>query len=86
MILVRQRAGGARAGRAPVGPLVEFGQSTLGSWQPEFLQLFSFVVVWAVLIHLESSESKGGTERIEPAVEEIDTMLRDAGLPQRTTR
>jgi hypothetical protein len=44
------------------------------------------VVVWAVLIHLESSESKGGTERIEPAVEEIDTMLRDAGLPQRTTR
>jgi hypothetical protein len=65
---------------------VEFGQSTLENWQSEFLQLFSFVVVSAVLIHHGSSESKDGTERIERAVEEIRTMLRDAGLPQRTTR
>jgi hypothetical protein len=44
------------------------------------------VVVSAVLIHHGSSESKDGAERIERAVEEIRTMLRDAGLPQRTTR
>ena len=65
---------------------IEFGQSTLENWQSEFLQLFSFVVVSAVLIHHGSSESKDGTERIERAVEEIRTMLRDAGLPQQTTR
>ena len=40
---------------------VEFGQSTLENWQSEFLQLFSFVVVSAVLIHHGSSESKDGT-------------------------
>ena len=33
------------------GYLVEFGQSTLENWQSEFLQLFSFVVFAAVLIH-----------------------------------
>jgi hypothetical protein len=44
---------------------VEFGQWTLENWQSEFLQLFSFVVVSAVLIHHGSSESKDGTERIE---------------------
>ena len=65
---------------------VEFGQSTLENWQSEFLQLFSFVVVSAVLIHHGSSESKDGTERIERSVEEIRTMLREAGLPPRTTR
>jgi hypothetical protein len=65
---------------------VEFGQSTLENWQSEFLQLFSFVVVSAVLIHHGSSESKDGTERIERSVEEIRTMLREAGLPPRTAR
>jgi hypothetical protein len=60
---------------------VEFGQWTLENWQSEFLQLFSFVVVSAVLIHHGSSESKDGTERIERSVEEIRTMLHEAGLP-----
>ena len=49
---------------------VEFGQSTPENWQSEFLQLFSFVVVSAVLIHHGSSESRDGTERIERPVEE----------------
>jgi len=61
---------------------VAFGQSTLENWQSEFLQLFSFVVVSAVLIHHGSSESKDGTERIERAVNEIRTMLRDADPPR----
>ena len=61
---------------------VAFGQSTLENWQSEFLQLFSFVVVSAVLIHHGSSESKDGTERIERSVNEIRTMLREEGLPR----
>jgi hypothetical protein len=64
---------------------VEFGQSTLENWQSEFLQLFSFVVVAAVLIHRGSSESRDGTDRIEKTVNEIRDMLREAGLPEKTT-
>jgi hypothetical protein len=63
---------------------VEFGQSTLENWQSEFLQLFSFVVMSAVLIHHGSSESKDGTERIEKTVNEIRAMLREGGLPERS--
>lgn len=65
---------------------VAFGQSTLENWQSEFLQLFSFVVVSAVLIHHGSSESKDGTDRLERSVDEIRTMLRDAGLDRQATR
>jgi hypothetical protein len=55
----------------------QFGQSTLENWQSEFLQLFSFVVLAAVLIHHGSAESKDGTDRIEQRVNEIHSMLRD---------
>ncbi|HXF71224.1 MAG TPA: DUF6766 family protein [Actinomycetota bacterium] len=51
--------------------VVEFGQSTLENWQSEFLQLFSFVVMSAVLIHRGSAESKDGSDRIERKVDEI---------------
>jgi hypothetical protein len=54
-----------------------FGQSTLENWQSEFLQLFSFVVLAAVLIHHGSGESKDGTDRIEKAVNEIREMVKD---------
>ena len=54
-----------------------FGQSTLENWQSEFLQLFSFVVLAAVLIHHGSAESKDGTDRIEQRVNEIHSMLRE---------
>ncbi|HXF36775.1 MAG TPA: DUF6766 family protein [Actinomycetota bacterium] len=53
------------------GFVVEFGQSTLENWQSEFLQLFSFVVLSAVLIHRGSAESKDGTDRIERKVDEV---------------
>ena len=55
----------------------QFGQSTLENWQSEFLQLFSFVVLAAVLIHHGSGESKDGTDRIERKVSEIHAMLRE---------
>lgn len=57
----------------------QFGQSTLENWQSEFLQLFSFVVLAAVLIHHGSAESKDGTDRIERRVNEIHAMLREQG-------
>ena len=63
---------------------IEFGQSTLENWQSEFLQLFSFVVVAAVLIHRGSAESKDGSDRMEKSLEEIKAMLREAGIADRT--
>jgi hypothetical protein len=59
---------------------VRFGQSTFENWQSEFLQLFSFVVFSAVLIHHGSAESKDGEDRIEQAVKRIEKRLDDAGI------
>jgi hypothetical protein len=59
---------------------VQFGQSTFENWQSEFLQLFSFVVVSAVLIHHGSAESRDGEDRIEEAVRRIERRLDEAGI------
>jgi hypothetical protein len=55
--------------------VIEFGQSTLENWQSEFLQLFSFVVLSAVLIHRGSGESKDGADRMEKKIDEIAKRL-----------
>jgi len=60
--------------------LVTFGQSTFENWQSEFLQLFSFVVFSAILIHRGSAESRDGTDRIEESVKRIERRLDDAGI------
>jgi hypothetical protein len=60
--------------------LVQLGQSTLENWQSEFLQLFSFVVFSAILIHHGSSESKDGTDRIEAAIKRLESRLDAAGI------
>jgi hypothetical protein len=57
------------------GYIVEFGQSTLENWQSEFLQLFSFVVLSAMLIHHGSAESKDSDERIEQILHRIEQKL-----------
>jgi hypothetical protein len=62
------------------GFLVAFGQSTFENWQSEFLQLFSFVVFSAILIHHGSAESKDGTDRIEEAVRRLERRLDQAGI------
>ena len=59
------------------GYIVEFGQSTLENWQSEFLQLFSFVVFSAVLIHRGSAESRDGDDRMEEALQRIERKLED---------
>jgi branched-subunit amino acid ABC-type transport system permease component len=57
------------------GYVVEFGQSTLENWQSEFLQLFSFVVFAAVLIHKGSAESKDGEDEIRATLRQIEKRL-----------
>jgi hypothetical protein len=53
----------------------EFSQSTLENWQSEFLQLFSFVVMSALLIHKGSAESKDGDEEMQEALGRIEDKL-----------
>jgi hypothetical protein len=55
--------------------LVQFGQSTLENWQSEFLQLFSFVVLSAVLIHRGSAESKDGDDEMRATLARIEERL-----------
>ena len=63
--------------------LIQFGQSTLENWQSEFLQLFSFVVLAAILIHRGSAESKDSDERMEAKIDEITKRLDEAGIGQK---
>jgi hypothetical protein len=55
--------------------LNEFAQSTLENWQSEFLQLFSFVVLAALLIHHGSAESKDSDDRMERKIDEIKQQV-----------
>jgi succinate dehydrogenase hydrophobic anchor subunit len=57
--------------------LVQFGQSTLENWQSEFLQLFSFVVLAALLIHRGSAESKDSDDRMEKKIDDIAKRLEE---------
>jgi uncharacterized protein DUF6766 len=66
------------------GFVIEFGQSTLENWQSEFLQLFSFVVLSAILIHRGSAESKDGPERMEQMLKDISRRLDELEAPQET--
>jgi hypothetical protein len=59
-----------------VGDFVnQFAESTLENWQSEFLQLFSFVVLAALLIHKGSSESKDGDEKLEASLRRLEEKL-----------
>jgi hypothetical protein len=53
----------------------DFSRATLENWQSEFLQLFSFVVLSALLIHHGSSESKDSDERMEAILHRIEQKL-----------
>jgi uncharacterized protein DUF6766 len=57
------------------GFVVDFGQSTLENWQSEFLQLFSFVVLSALLIHKGSAESKDSDEEMQATLKRIEKRL-----------
>ena len=53
----------------------QFARSTLENWQSEFLQLFSFTVMAAVLIHKGSAESRDSDDRITAALKRIEDQL-----------
>jgi hypothetical protein len=67
-----------RAHREPV-EIGDFGavfsQATLENWQSEFLQLFSFTVMTALLIHKGSAESRDSGDRIEAALKRLEDRL-----------
>jgi len=73
-----------------VGDFVaEFATATLENWQSEFLQLFSFTVMAAVLIHKGSAESRDSDDRIEGALLRIEhklgtapTLREPEGIPE----
>jgi lysylphosphatidylglycerol synthetase-like protein (DUF2156 family) len=53
----------------------QFGKSTMENWQSEFLQLFTFVVLTALLMHRGSPESKDSDEKMEAALDRIEKQL-----------
>lgn len=53
----------------------DFGQATLENWQSEFLQLFSFTVMAAVLIHKGSAESRDSDDLIQASLKRIEDRL-----------
>lgn len=55
--------------------VAEFSSSTLENWQSEFLQLFSFTVMAAVLIHKGSAESRDSDDLIMGALKRIEDQL-----------
>jgi hypothetical protein len=55
--------------------VAQFSQATLENWQSEFLQLFSFTLLAAVLIHKGSAESKDSDEQIQKALARIERRL-----------
>jgi succinate dehydrogenase hydrophobic anchor subunit len=58
----------------------EFSEATLENWQSEFLQLFSFVVLAALLLHHGSAESKDSDDRIEAALTRIENRLQELDI------
>jgi hypothetical protein len=59
------------------GYIVQFAQSTFENWQSEFLQLFSFVVLAALLIHRGSAESKDSDEQMQKSLDRIERRLEE---------
>lgn len=55
--------------------LAVFSTATLENWQSEFLQLFSFTVMAAVLIHKGSAESRDSDDMIQMALKRIEDQL-----------
>jgi hypothetical protein len=59
----------------PDGYIWRWAESTFENWQSEFLQLFAFVVLTAVLYHKGSHESRDADEQTELELQEIKEQL-----------
>ena len=60
----------------PDGYVWHWAKATLENWQSEFLQLLTFVVLTASLIHKGSHESKDSDERMQASLDRIEQRLR----------
>jgi hypothetical protein len=57
------------------GYVWSWARATFENWQSEFLQLFTFVVLTAVLVHKGSHESKDSDEQMQAQLERIEKKL-----------
>lgn len=57
------------------GYVNDWMQATMENWQSEFLQLFSFVGLTAVLIHKGSHESRDTDDEFEERLKRIEEKL-----------
>lgn len=65
----QQSHGEAAEWFGPSGYVWHWGEAVFENWQSEFLQLLTFVVLTAYLIHRGSHESKDSQDRFERRVE-----------------
>jgi hypothetical protein len=54
-----------------------WAQATLENWQSEFLQLLTFVILTAYLIHKGSHESKDSDDRMQAQLDRIERRLEE---------
>lgn len=59
------------------GYIWPFASATFENWQSEFLQLFTFVILSAYLIHRGSPQSKDGDEEMLRRIKHIESMLKE---------
>jgi hypothetical protein len=57
------------------GYIWEFAAATFENWQSEFLQLFSMVVLTAILIHRGSAESRDSNDRMEAKIDRLERAI-----------
>lgn len=61
------------------GYINDWMQATMENWQSEFLQLFSFVALTAVLIHKGSHESKDTDDEFDERLTRIEEKIDKLG-------
>jgi hypothetical protein len=57
------------------GFINDWGEATFENWQSEFLQLLTFVVLTAFLVHRGSHESKDGDDEQKEQLDRIEARL-----------
>ncbi len=65
----QQQHGATASVFGPDGYVWRWAESTFENWQSEFLQLFTFVVLSAFLIHRHSHESRDDQDHLKKQVE-----------------
>ena len=71
----QQSHGEQAAVLGPDGYVWSWGQATFENWQSEFLQLLSFVVLTAFLVHRGSHESRDQDEHTQASLDRIEARL-----------